>query len=69
MKIAGYRCMECGHKVDEYFNDTDIPPKHPDKEKFPETEFIDCPECHCMLEIFNFKDNPHRVNIFDRGGI
>jgi len=69
MKIVGYRCVSCGYKVEEYFNDSDVPPESPDKNLYPDTEFSECPECGSELKMFNFKDNPHRVNIFDRGGI
>ena len=59
MKMVGYKCKKCDKQVEELFQDTENPPKHLD---------VKC-ECGGTFEKWDYKNNPHRWNFNDRGGI
>jgi len=59
MKLANFKCEKCEHEVEEIFKDT---------EEIPD-DLGACPECGGILKKWNFKNNKHRVMIFDHGGI
>lgn len=60
MRIVNYRCEDCYHEGEEWFNDT---------EERPDKLAENCPKCGGLMRKWDFKNNEHRVAIFDRGGI
>ena len=60
MKIVGYKCEACDHEEEELINDTD---------KAPKVLARKCEKCGAKMKIWNFKNNPHRWNFLDRGGM
>lgn len=53
MKLINYKCPSCASQAEVLFNDT---------EEIPEK--MECP-CGTQMDKFNFKNNSHRVHIFD----
>ena len=60
MKLVGYKCEKCEHQEEEFFGDTEKPPKKLGKK---------CEKCGSVMKLWNFKNNPHRWNYLDRGGL
>jgi len=58
-RLVGYKCEKCGEKDEELFNDT---------EERPEVLERKC-ECGGTLVKHDRKDNVHRWNFNDRGGL
>lgn len=59
-KLVGYRCEKCGHNDEEIFNDTEKKPKELKRK---------CPKCGGKLKLWDTKNNCHRWNYLDRGGL
>ena len=59
-RIAGYICEDCGEKDEEIFGDT---------EKKPDVLDRACEKCGGKLVKYDWKDNCHRWNWNDRGGL
>ena len=60
-KLVNYRCQNCETDIEELFMDTETPPDYLD---------VECPECGGKkVKIFNLKNNQHRWDYNDRGGI
>ncbi len=62
-RLVGYTCEkpECDHRDEDIYGDTEERPDvHPT---------MTCAKCGARMVKWDVKDNPHRVSIFDRGGI
>ncbi len=59
-RMVGYKCESCGHDDEELFNDTEDRPEVLDRK---------CPKCEGELKIHDMKNNCHRWNYNDRGGL
>jgi len=59
MRLANFKCEGCEHEEEELFKDS---------EEIP-AELGECPKCGKILKKWDFKNNKHRVMIFDHGGI
>ena len=60
MRLVGYVCVKCEEKDEELFYDT---------EEKPEILPRKCKKCGGELKKHDRKDNNHRWNFMDRGGI
>ena len=60
-RIVGYKCESCGKKDEELFVS--------DTEERPEVLKRRCSDCNGYLMKYDRKDNDHRWNFNDRGGI
>ncbi len=62
-RLVGYKCEneECDFTDEDIFGDSEERPDvHPT---------MKCTECGGKMVKWDVKDNPHRVSIFDRGGM
>ena len=71
-RMVGYQCEKCGHDDEELFNDTEEKPEVLDRKctffwQDPETD--ETSECGGKLKKRDIKNNVHRWNYLDRGGL
>jgi predicted nucleic acid-binding Zn ribbon protein len=59
-RMVGYQCEQCGHEDEELFGDTENRPVELDRP---------CEKCGGKLVKCDLKNNCHRWNHNDRGGL